>query len=224
MRTAQTLLYAFELGSQDLRVVPSGVWQVLDSIDGSSSSCVHAQPQPAQPQPAQPQPAQPQPAQPHAAPPQPNIDFMQGRRQTISTRRQGRDVRTAQTLLYAFELGSQDLRVVPSGVWQVLRHIRHNDWQDQDNPEPESTAGEGIYACYNEGSCIYPDRCSCPDGWTGFDCQTPLCRHKQTDWKLGRNLIASCLNGGLCVNKDNCTCIQTRSVLHLTFPDVTQEE
>merc|ERR1712167_324822 len=95
-----------------------GVWQVLDSIDGSSSSCVHAQPQPAQPQPAQ-----PQPAQPHAAPPQPNIDFMQGRRQTISTRRPGRDVRTAQTLLYAFELGSQDLRVVPSGVWQVLDSI-----------------------------------------------------------------------------------------------------
>merc|ERR1711998_822122 len=110
-----------------LRVVPSGVWQVLDSIDGSSSSCVHAQPQPAQPQPAQPQPAQPQPAQPHAAPPQPNIDFMQGRRQTISTRRQGRNVRTAQTLLYAFELGSQDLRVVPSRVWQVLRQCIDHD-------------------------------------------------------------------------------------------------
>merc|ERR1712167_434879 len=99
-----------------------GVWQVLDSIDGSSSSCVHAQPQPAQPQPAQ-----PQPAQPHPAPPQPNIDFMQGRRQTISTRRQGRNVRTAQTLLYAFELGSQDLRVVPSGVWQVLRQCIDHD-------------------------------------------------------------------------------------------------
>jgi hypothetical protein len=97
------------------------------------------------------------------------------------------------------------------------RHVRRNDgWN--------STPGEGIYACYNEGSCIYPDRCTCPDGWTGFDCQTPLCRHKQTDPWLGKNLISSCLNGGLCVNKDNCTCIQTRSVLHLTYPDVTQED
>merc|ERR1712196_766431 len=52
---------------------------------------------------------------------------MQGRRQTISTRRQGRNVRTAQTLLYAFELGSQDLRVVPSGVWQVLRQCIDHD-------------------------------------------------------------------------------------------------
>ena len=77
---------------------------------------------------------------------------------------------------------------------------------------------EGIYACYNDGACIYPDRCTCPDGWDGFDCQTPLCRHKQKDPVLGGNKIASCLNGGVCEFKDTCKCIQTESVLWKTQP------
>ena len=32
--------------------------------------------------------------------------------------------------------------------------------------------GEGIYACFNEGSCVAPDTCTCADGWTGYDCNT----------------------------------------------------
>jgi hypothetical protein len=31
------------------------------------------------------------------------------------------------------------------------------------------TPGEGIYVCYNEGSCLGPDLCSCTDGYSGVD-------------------------------------------------------
>ena len=33
-------------------------------------------------------------------------------------------------------------------------------------------AGEGIYVCFNQGSCIGPDTCDCADGWEGYDCNT----------------------------------------------------
>jgi hypothetical protein len=49
---------------------------------------------------------------------------------------------------------------------------------------------------------------SCVDGYTGYDCSTPLCRHLQPSGK-----VTSCLNGGICSKKDNCDCIQTPSVL-----------
>lgn len=70
------------------------------------------------------------------------------------------------------------------------------------------TPGEGVYGCYNFGSCLGPDSCSCTDGYEGYDCQTPLCRHLQPTGK-----VTGCLNGGICVSKDNCQCIQTTSVL-----------
>jgi hypothetical protein len=75
--------------------------------------------------------------------------------------------------------------------------------------------GEGIYECYNSGSCTAPDTCTCPDGYDGFDCNTPLCRHRQASGQ-----IASCLNGGVCSNKDACSCIQTDSILWTIHPDV----
>lgn len=67
---------------------------------------------------------------------------------------------------------------------------------------------EGIYACYNYGSCVSPDVCTCPDGFTGFDCSIPLCRHRQVTGE-----IVSCLNGGICMNKDECQCPKFLSTL-----------
>jgi hypothetical protein len=63
--------------------------------------------------------------------------------------------------------------------------------------------GEGVYACYNGASCIGPDSCTCADGWDGFDCNTPVCRHLQPS---GR--VSACENEGLCQAKDDCKCIQ----------------
>ena len=68
-----------------------------------------------------------------------------------------------------------------------------------------------------QSTCTFPDRCTCPDGYDGFDCQTPLCRHKQTDKTPGKNRIASCLNGGVCIKKDTCQCVQTGSILWKVF-------
>ncbi|KAL7552581.1 hypothetical protein ACHAWF_015815 [Thalassiosira exigua] len=95
------------------------------------------------------------------------------------------------------------------------RHIRinHNNYQQsEDDPSvwkqgPE-IEGEGIYECFNQGSCIAPDTCSCKDGYGGFDCATPLCRHEQVTGE-----IVGCQNGGVCVAKDQCQCIQQVSVL-----------
>lgn len=72
--------------------------------------------------------------------------------------------------------------------------------------------GEGIFACYNNGSCSAPDTCVCRDGWSGMDCSTPLCRHRSAE---RGNETVSCLNHGICGYRDRCTCIQRPSLLHL---------
>lgn len=74
--------------------------------------------------------------------------------------------------------------------------------------------GEGIYQCYNEGSCLAPDTCTCTDGYEGYDCNTPLCRHLQPS-----GAVSGCLNGGICTSKDNCVCVQTTSVLWKAHPE-----
>lgn len=93
------------------------------------------------------------------------------------------------------------------------RHIRvnYNNYRKEDDGVwtvgPE-VAGEGIFECYNFGSCVEPDTCSCTDGYGGFDCSTPLCRHEQYSGE-----VVGCLNGGICINKDECHCIQVESLL-----------
>ena len=66
-----------------------------------------------------------------------------------------------------------------------------------------------------KGSCIAPDVCTCRDGYSGFDCKTPLCRYRQTDGK-----VVGCLNGGICQEKDDCQCIQSESVLWKRYANV----
>ncbi|KAG5183802.1 hypothetical protein JKP88DRAFT_257596 [Tribonema minus] len=77
--------------------------------------------------------------------------------------------------------------------------------------------GEGVYVCANNGSCIAPDTCTCADGWGGFDCQTPLCRHLQPS-----GAVSACQNGGVCANKDDCRCAQAESVLWKVYPDAVR--
>lgn len=99
------------------------------------------------------------------------------------------------------------------------RHIRinHENYIKNETTnrwtQGETIAGEGIYACHNGGSCIAPDVCTCKDGYSGFDCKTPLCRHRQLNGS-----VIGCLNGGICVDKDRCECPQTLSILWKKFP------
>lgn len=72
------------------------------------------------------------------------------------------------------------------------------------------TPGEGVFQCYNKGSCLAPDTCTCGDGWQGIDCNVPLCRFLQANGSM----VKGCLNDGVCVDKDTCRCIQVRSVLN----------
>eukprot|EP00924_Labyrinthula_sp_SR-Ha-C_P014134 snap_masked-scaffold_77-processed-gene-0.38-mRNA-1 protein AED:0.12 eAED:0.12 QI:0/-1/0/1/-1/1/1/0/1936 len=76
--------------------------------------------------------------------------------------------------------------------------IEHFSWIKK-----QPSIGEGIYKCANMGSCVSPDECSCPDGYTGFDCAKPLCRHLHSD-----GVVRSCVNNGICVQKDVCSCVQ----------------
>uniref|UniRef100_K3X6C8 EGF-like domain-containing protein n=1 Tax=Globisporangium ultimum (strain ATCC 200006 / CBS 805.95 / DAOM BR144) TaxID=431595 RepID=K3X6C8_GLOUD len=76
------------------------------------------------------------------------------------------------------------------------------------------TAGEGVFMCYNKGSCIAPDTCSCGDGWQGIDCNVPMCRFLQTNGSV----VTKCLHDGVCVDKDTCRCIQIESTLHKQHP------
>lgn len=73
--------------------------------------------------------------------------------------------------------------------------------------------GEGVYGCRNLGSCVAPDVCSCQDGYDGYDCNTPLCRHLQPS-----GTVSSCNNGGICSKRDTCDCVQVPSVLHKLYP------
>ncbi|KAH9132513.1 hypothetical protein LEN26_007391 [Aphanomyces euteiches] len=73
--------------------------------------------------------------------------------------------------------------------------------------------GEGVFECYNHGSCIKPDVCSCTDGYTGFDCQQPLCR-----FVTPSGGVTGCQHMGVCISKDTCECIQTESVLYKKYP------
>jgi len=99
------------------------------------------------------------------------------------------------------------------------RHIRINtpniqvDVATQTFTRGDKIRGEGVYRCFNGGSCLAPDVCTCADGYEGDDCNTPLCRHRQVD-----GAVSSCLNGGICSLKDSCDCIQTDSVLWQVHP------
>ena len=103
------------------------------------------------------------------------------------------------------------------------RHTRinYNNYQQSGEDNGWTTGsevqGEGIFECYNRGSCISPDTCSCKDGYGGFDCATPLCRHEQVTGK-----IAGCVNG-VCIAKDECQCTQQMSVLWHVHKEAEQD-
>jgi hypothetical protein len=79
------------------------------------------------------------------------------------------------------------------------------------------TRGEGIYECFNKGTCIAPDLCTCKDGYAGYDCKTPLCRHLQPSGH-----ISGCDNGGICVEKFTCKCVQTPSELWVVHEEANR--
>lgn len=100
------------------------------------------------------------------------------------------------------------------------------------------TRGEGIYACYNRGSCIKPDNCTCPDGWAGHDCNQRAWRRAAVPFAaydhalrpaaaLCRHLnafedVVTCQNDAVCVGKDACTCITARPALYELYPALEQ--
>jgi len=113
--------------------------------------------------------------------------------------------------------------------FEAGRHIRinfNNITLNQDTgvwEYGEVTRGEGVFVCYNGGSCIGPDTCTCADGWTGYDCATPLCRHLQpsiNSWE--ETNVVGCENGGVCIDKDNCECITSPSKLWEVYEDANR--
>eukprot|EP00606_Chrysophyceae_sp_TOSAG23-5_P000871 GSChrysophyteH2.ASY1.ANO1.62.1 assembled CDS len=52
---------------------------------------------------------------------------------------------------------------------------------------------EVLRGCYNNGTCVAPNTCECSEGWTGYNCNTPVCQQ-------------TCLHGGNCTQPGICTC------------------
>ncbi|CAM9450628.1 unnamed protein product [Ascophyllum nodosum] len=109
----------------------------------------------------------------------------------------------------------------------VGRHIRYN-YKNYTKVDDDTWVqgvvrpGEGVYRCHNGGSCLAPDTCSCPDGWDGFDCNTPLCR-QEVEHLQPSGLVSSCQNGGICSEKDSCTCVTADSVLWQVYEGATRD-
>ncbi|KAA0152321.1 hypothetical protein FNF29_03887 [Cafeteria roenbergensis] len=81
--------------------------------------------------------------------------------------------------------------------------------------EGDKITGEGIYACFNGGSCVAPDTCECEAGrWEGFDCNVPICSY--TDLF---GLQRGCKHG-VCAAPDECDCPQEPSLLPIVHPDM----
>lgn len=47
--------------------------------------------------------------------------------------------------------------------------------------------------CENNGTCISPEKCACPEGYYGKHCEKALCKER-------------CQNGGRCVKRGHCWC------------------
>lgn len=105
------------------------------------------------------------------------------------------------------------------GDYTMGRHIRTNYHEYQkitieEWREVPATPGEGVYQCYNRGSCIAPDVCTCGDGYEGVDCNLPSCRFLQANGS-----VVGCQHNSVCTDRDECTCIHADSILHQRFDD-----
>ena len=56
------------------------------------------------------------------------------------------------------------------------------------------TTDQCTLPCMNGATCIGPDQCHCVKGWTGFQCEIPICT------------IPCYSIGGNCTAPDTCTC------------------
>lgn len=82
-----------------------------------------------------------------------------------------------------------------------------------------------VVSCQNGGTCTAPGECSCPTGWTGASCDTPICspscQHGGTCTAPGAcacpsgwsgatcdtpECTSACQNGGTCTAPNTCTC------------------
>ena len=61
-----------------------------------------------------------------------------------------------------------------------------------DTKPPVPAAGV-LCSSVKRSVCVGPDVCACSPGWSGADCQTPLC-------------VQECANRGECVAPDTCAC------------------
>ena len=148
--------------------------------------------------------------------------FSNGYCQTSNTDRNGNPLAPFRKKLYLEQIEGGESND-PEG-----RRIRQNHIAYLENMTQRETfyrdpyfnpRGEGIYHCYNLGSCMSPDKCACIDGYTGPGCRIPLCRHIQRDPSSIGNKVVGCLNNGICGKKDKCTCAQVPSILESIHPD-----
>lgn len=80
--------------------------------------------------------------------------------------------------------------------------------------------------CFNNGTCVGPNKCSCSEGFMGEDCSIPICTQKcvhgnctlpnqctcEKGWSGSECSVPICAqecnNFGICSAPDTCTCLK----------------
>ena len=90
-------------------------------------------------------------------------------------------------------------------------------WSIHDNtlPPPSAVCSPD---CVNGGTCVAPNHCTCPPGWTGATCSQGAWGSKVHRWGVLRvsffflsaaTCSPPCQNGGSCISPDSCVCTQS---------------
>ena len=88
------------------------------------------------------------------------------------------------------------------------------DPYDNTPPPPSAVCSPN---CVNGGSCVAPNNCTCPPGWTGATCSQGAWGSKVHRWGVLRvsffflsaaTCSPPCQNGGSCISPDSCVCTQ----------------
>jgi hypothetical protein len=115
----------------------------------------------------------------------------------------------ANSPLLSISSGGRSVRINHPNYLQVTDAVGNKKWV-----QGAAIPGEGLYACANLGACTGPDYCTCPAGWSGYDCAVPTCSYTTTYLTT----VEGCANEGVCYGANLCACPYIKSLLPALHP------
>jgi len=77
----------------------------------------------------------------------------------------------------------------PRAYYTEAKAIILGQWKIKDGEVVDHV----LRGCFNNGTCVAPNKCACKFGWNGYDCAIPKCHQ-------------SCFHNRNCTHPDICTC------------------